>query len=897
MKVTCIEVGDNFKDDDNKHRYFEIEVARSATIYDLKNELSNKIKDEKNEIKFFFRGQQLNNFWYISTNMDPSKDNLIFTRVNDSSNSNKYSYGDDSNECKEKIGFSVIGLESFANFSKEQKNAIDSLIKDVSDGLLAGMTPELSEEGSGGTYFMKDIYGKRVACFKPCDEEPGAANNPKRNFDEDNTNKYNNQNNNGGQDTKLKAQQQEWLPQQSPTSSMMEAAECRDGVKAGEAFQREVAAFLIDAKGYHSVPETIMVEISNPAFNYKPGQKMYSKKGSLQRYVSGDLCSDYSPFLFPVDEVHKIGILDLLLLNCDRNDGNLLVQRKQAGQIDDYSYCEDSGYNNDSSSIMDFQPSSSFPGEEINCSPFIRKKRSVSYCASGPSAANHYEYNLIPIDHGYCMSDRLQVSWCDLCWLDWPQTRQPFSKETKQWLDAYDVDKFIDQLRRELNIREPCLQLIRSSGNLLKKGVKANLCLHDIASIVVRQDMDVPSILETQMTRAIELSNNMLNNSRTRGFEKSAIHDFLNHQAQQSLENNFSSNFSPSLSTSKITHDRFHDDDIIYDEPPVLELPSKIVGKKNLSENPLNDSFVTPTVVNAAEIYTNDDDHDEDFEGFVLLNESKINLEYNYQTEHDNNIEAKKEVETIKSPRLARRSNSIFRATSGCDLVSLSKNMLSPMSLSMNDFASPSSYHSSSKESENEKLINTAFFEQVYNCNNNNVKQHNTVLLKAYFEEYLDRLLNDVIMCVKAHREIDDKSFFRSYNSHQLTSPHRNRSKVFEFSPLSFGATEEIKKNEISNPPDFPILQESKNIENEENEIKNEDDVTFKKNLNQVKTGIKCCKSNFENLVPLVNVQPKTSNNLMTTTPNISIFNKNRRKSKSKIKLFSSPGITIDKLH
>ena len=30
---------------------------------------------------------------------------------------------------------------------------------------------------------------------------------------------------------------------------------------------------------------------------------------------------------FDVDEVHKIGILDIRIVNCDRNDANILVKK------------------------------------------------------------------------------------------------------------------------------------------------------------------------------------------------------------------------------------------------------------------------------------------------------------------------------------------------------------------------------------------------------------------------------------------------------------------------------------------------------------------------------------------------------------------------------------------
>ena len=42
-----------------------------------------------------------------------------------------------------------------------------------------------------------------------------------------------------------------------------------------------------------------------------------------------DCAGNFGCSIFPVEEVHKIGILDLRILNCDRNDENILVSRKK----------------------------------------------------------------------------------------------------------------------------------------------------------------------------------------------------------------------------------------------------------------------------------------------------------------------------------------------------------------------------------------------------------------------------------------------------------------------------------------------------------------------------------------------------------------------------------------
>lgn len=45
--------------------------------------------------------------------------------------------------------------------------------------LQARQDPEAAREGMGGTYFFTNEAGRKVAIFKPCDEEPLAPANPK----------------------------------------------------------------------------------------------------------------------------------------------------------------------------------------------------------------------------------------------------------------------------------------------------------------------------------------------------------------------------------------------------------------------------------------------------------------------------------------------------------------------------------------------------------------------------------------------------------------------------------------------------------------------------------------------------------------------------------------------
>lgn len=214
----------------------------------------------------------------------------------------------------------------------------------------------MTEEGTSGSYILKEAMdgegARPVAFWKPFDEEPFAPNNPRG--------------------------------MQAPFGSET----CRPGVKSGESSLREVLAFLLDHEGFAGVPPTALVEVSHPNLKISPlsenqvtskefrnlisgllsfkEQRKNSnfqstrspdssksgfsfrsspstsdvdqpdtvpseylkqgKLGSYQIFVPNEgPVENYSASLFPKDEVHKIAVLDLRLLNLDRNACNILV--------------------------------------------------------------------------------------------------------------------------------------------------------------------------------------------------------------------------------------------------------------------------------------------------------------------------------------------------------------------------------------------------------------------------------------------------------------------------------------------------------------------------------------------------------------------------------------------
>jgi hypothetical protein len=247
---------------------------------------------------------------------------------------------------------------------------LKSIVQEARRGFALGFKPVLSLDGSAGTYFLHGARKQRVAVFKPADEEPYAPNNPRG-----------------------------YLRQPGQPMSL------REGVDPGQACIREVAAYLLDHQGFGGVPMTTLAEARHPAFNTNgarlkvseggaavgshsvlvpspsssslrtapaaspavaPSYERHKKAGSLQEFVRVECTmDDMSPSKLSVEQVHKIAILDIRILNADRNAANLLVRRRWDDTLE-----------------------------------------------------------LVPIDHGYCLRSIADVCWMDWCWLDWPQLKQ-----------------------------------------------------------------------------------------------------------------------------------------------------------------------------------------------------------------------------------------------------------------------------------------------------------------------------------------------------------------------------------------------------------------------------------------------------------------------------------------
>ncbi|KAI4366723.1 hypothetical protein MLD38_022564 [Melastoma candidum] len=159
---------------------------------------------------------------------------------------------------------------------------------------------------------------------------------------------------------------------------------------------------------------------------------MISKIASLQQYIPHDFdASDHGTSSFPVSAVHRIGMLDVRILNTDRHAGNLLVTK-----IDN-----------------------------LGCLPDVE---------------------LIPIDHDLCLPECLEDPYFE--WIHWTQASIPFSEEEMEYIAHLDPVWDCKMLRMELLvIREACLRVLAVCTIFLKEAAAFGLHLAEIGEMMSRE--------------------------------------------------------------------------------------------------------------------------------------------------------------------------------------------------------------------------------------------------------------------------------------------------------------------------------------------------------------------------------------------------------------------------
>ena len=244
-------------------------------------------------------------------------------------------------------------------------------------GLASGRPPELAPAGSGGSYFLRDAQGFITAVFKPADEEPDSACNPRALV--------------GGRAGSGGA---------SSGASSSSASRGR-GVLPGEGAAREVATYVVDA-GFAGVPPTALVDCDQivaqegGSVDARPHRSIVARRrGALQKFVvSTSDAEEMGPAAFALRDVHRIAALDIRMLNTDRNGGNILVAERE---------------------------------------------RDGGDAAAVTHTGARSPFRLVPIDHAFTLPSSLAFAGdATLEWRYWPQAKQPVDAATAALIASFD---------------------------------------------------------------------------------------------------------------------------------------------------------------------------------------------------------------------------------------------------------------------------------------------------------------------------------------------------------------------------------------------------------------------------------------------------------------------------
>lgn len=307
-----------------------------------------------------------------------------------------------------------------------------ALVVEVAIAMASGVSPQPLSKGLGGAYVFHSRNGDRIAVAKPADEEPLAFNNPKGM---------------GGR--------------------MLGQTGLKGSIRVGESFIRELASYLLDYENFAGVPPSALVNFCNAPFFVDDAAEFPSrhcKIASLHRFVDHEFdAGELGPSFFSVTSVHRIGILDIRLLNLDRHAGNMLVKKND------------------------------------------HKENGTA--------------ELVPIDHGFCLPEWMDDPYFE--WLHWPQASIPFSESELEYISKLDPFRDAELLRTELPLlRESSIRVLLVCTIFLKQAAAAGLCLADIGQMMTRGFFggeETPSEIENTCSQVMSSIPCVCNNCESGG--------------------------------------------------------------------------------------------------------------------------------------------------------------------------------------------------------------------------------------------------------------------------------------------------------------------------------------------------------------------------------------------
>ncbi len=220
--------------------------------------------------------------------------------------------------------------------------AMNEMIQKIQLAFRLGIRPQGTDEGCSGSYFLKDIDGKKLAIFKPSDEEVLASN----------TSKFS---------SKMKRIFYRIFPHFSPTAVRCMSGE---GYKAEEASSR-----ISEGLDLPTVPFTRITRFTHPDFYYSTEDRtsgtLPEKEGSLQTFIQESQTAEVSlsisnnsrfrPRLYQwllslppwtnflkarvsQEEFERFVVIDFIIGNLDRHFANWMINNKDEIKAIDNGY-------------------------------------------------------------------------------------------------------------------------------------------------------------------------------------------------------------------------------------------------------------------------------------------------------------------------------------------------------------------------------------------------------------------------------------------------------------------------------------------------------------------------------------------------------------------------------
>ncbi|BFY98163.1 hypothetical protein BsWGS_01203 [Bradybaena similaris] len=330
-----------------------------------------------------------------------------------------------------------------------------AIVHEIEAAIQLGIDPTLCSKGSSGSYLVKDTEKKILGIFKPKDEEPYGHMNPKW--------------------TK-------WLHKHCSPCCFG-----RGCLLPNQGYLSEAGACVVDRKlGLYIVPQTHVIRLASPAFNYKAldravlatkqsifesvpalGKRFNTvhlprKVGSLQLFVRGYQDADIWLRKFDADPLRgeaaedfrllfeRLTVLDYIIRNTDRGNDNWLIRYEPE-------------------TPKDVKPAR----ESLNRGNYSSLKSALHHLpmySKDAASDNHHDTNLpiddvivarkpeifiAAIDNGLAFPFKHPDEWrtYPYHWAWLPQAKVPYSKNIQDLLLPKLTDKmFVQGLHNDLRI-------------------------------------------------------------------------------------------------------------------------------------------------------------------------------------------------------------------------------------------------------------------------------------------------------------------------------------------------------------------------------------------------------------------------------------------------------------